>query len=330
MYMHPSDAWRLSSGMSSALEVNAALSEFAADVRTGLLRAGQKELPSKYLYDSLGSALFEAITHLGEYGLSRADMRLIQRHASEIGAAVQDCSTVVELGAGSGRKTRHILAALDRPVYFPVDVSAAALEANAAQMEGLAEVRPIEGDYLNGVAEALSIRAHGNVLVLFLGSTIGNYGGSCGVDLLRGLRGRLRAGDALLIGADLVKSPEILLRAYDDETGVTAAFNKNLLARINRELAGRFDLNLWQHEARYDRKLQRVEMHLRSLAAQTVTIDGAAATVRFAAGETIWTESSHKYTLEGLRVLAGCTGWHVRQVWVDREWPFAESLWTAI
>jgi uncharacterized SAM-dependent methyltransferase len=244
------------------------LREFAAEVRADLSKP-QKELHSKYLYDELGSALFEAITRLPEYGLTRADERLLCAHAGDIAEVMPAPAVVIELGSGTGEKTRHILSAFrdSRIRYVPIDVSSKAL-----------------------------IRCQ---------------------------------RDALLIGADLVKDSERMLRAYDDAIGLTAAFNLNLLGRINRELGGTFDLRNFQHEARWNEAGRRIEMHLRSTVEQTALVLGADLTVRFQAGETIWTESSHKFQTDELREMAGRTGYRVHAQWVDREWPFVESLWVA-
>ncbi len=301
------------------------MSEFACEVRQGLAKA-QKELPSKYLYDELGSALFEAITVLPEYGLTRADERILCRHASEI---PREFSQAAELGSGSGRKTRAVLEALAVQDYFPIDVSAVALERCRTELSSLARVIPIEASYLEGLDRVGYQRDGGPLLLLFLGSTIGNFESRCRTDLLEQVRARLRRGDALLIGCDLVKPIETMLRAYDDPAGVTAAFNLNLLGRINRELGADFDLRAFAHEARYHSQERRIEMHLRSHAEQTVAIRNAGFQCRFRAGETIWTESSHKFHLEEIPEMAREAGFRAEAQWVDTEWPFAESLWRA-
>jgi L-histidine N-alpha-methyltransferase len=220
--------------------------EFARDVRAGLSRAGQKTLSCRYLYDEVGSALFEAITCLPEYGLTRADARLLQRHAPEILARISGRIVVAELGSGAGAKTRPVLEQLGRrqPVmYYPIDVSCAALERCVRELAPLATIVPLEENYLNGLERVAGLRAPGETLVLlFLGSTIGNFEPDAAIDFLAEVRSRLMPGDALLLGADLVKPAEQMLIAYDDPAGVTAAFNLNLLGRINRELGGDFDL----------------------------------------------------------------------------------------
>lgn len=308
-----------------------ARAEFASDVRAGLLRPGQKELPSKYLYDELGTALFEAITHLPEYGLTRADNRLLRAHAREIAAMFHAPPVVTELGSGTGQKSRVVLEAIGaRPRYYPIDVSADALAACSQELVDVADVFPVCGSYLDGLARVTAQRREGEtLLVLFLGSTIGNFERVCAREFLLELRDRLQPGDAFLLGADLVKPAGQLIAAYDDPTGVTAAFNLNLLGRVNRELDSGFDLRAFEHEARYNAPERRIEMHLRSTVDQTVAIGLANITVRFSKDETIWTESSHKFERTELDGMAAEAGFSVRATWVDDEWPFAETLWIA-
>jgi L-histidine Nalpha-methyltransferase len=305
--------------------------EFAAQVCADLSKP-RKELHSKYLYDELGSALFEAITRLPEYGLTRADERLLRTHAEEIARLIPRPAAVIELGSGTGEKTHSILKAFRRPnahaAYLPIDVSPKALARCKDNLSHIAEVHPIEQPYLEGMATALRGRdPQQSVLVLFLGSTIGNFERPCAIDFLRALARLLRPGDALLVGADLVKDRDRMLIAYDDPIGLTAAFNLNLLGRINRELGGNFNLRNFQHQARWNEREQRIEMHLRSTVDQIAFITEADCTVRFQAGETIWTESSHKYQLAEISEMAEQTGFRVEQQWVDQEWPFVESLW---
>jgi dimethylhistidine N-methyltransferase len=311
------------------------MSPFARDVREGLAGNGCRSVPSMYLYDELGSALFEAITLLPEYGLTRADERLLRRYAPAILDELPGSLLVAELGSGSGRKTRWILEALARrqPVlYYPIDISPLALARCRQELAALGAVSIVglEHSYVEGLGEAVCRRTGGQrVLLLFLGSAIGNFEPSAALSFLREIRARLRTGDALLIGTDLVKPLDALLPAYDDSTGVTAAFNRNLLARMNRELGANFDLRGWDHEARWNPPLRRIEMHLRSRLLQSVEIPGAGLTCSFAPGETIWTESCHKFDLDELPVLAERSGFTPQAQWVDAEWPFAESLWVA-
>jgi dimethylhistidine N-methyltransferase len=308
---------------------NNVVREFAFDVRAGLAKP-QKELHSKYLYDELGSSLFEAITHLPEYGLTRADERLLRRHASDIAALLPSRLAVVELGSGVGQKTRHLLQAIGTPGlrYYPIDVSADALARCERDLSGIAEVHPLVQSYLDGMSRAASERRPGeSFLVMFLGSTIGNFERKCATTFLRDLRRTLLPGDLLLIGADLVKDSDRMLEAYDDPTGVTGAFNLNVLGRINRELGGDFRLRQFEHQARWNPEQRRIEMHLRSRVDQTAVIAEADVAVRFVAGETIWTESSHKFELDELHAMALNAGFEVTGQWIDNDWLFAESLW---
>jgi len=317
-------------GWSKSKEEDPVVRQFASDVRNSLAKP-QKELHSKYLYDELGSSLFEAITHLPEYGLTRADERLLGRHARDIANLLPSRVAVIELGSGVGQKTRHLLRAIGgNPLrYYPIDVSADALARCERDLAGLAEVHPLVQSYLDGMARATAQREPGEaLLVLFLGSTIGNFERPCALEFLRDLRRALLPGDTLLIGADLVKERARMLDAYDDPTGVTAAFNLNLLGRINRELGGNFRLRQFEHETRWNDQHRRIEMHLRSRANQTVSIAEADLSVPFRAGETIWTESSHKFQLAELDGIAELTGFQAAGQWVDEDWPFVESLWT--
>src|SRR5256884_4811292 len=306
--------------------------EFAADVRAGLTKSGQKELLSKYLYDDIGSALFEVICQLPEYGLTRADERLLRRHAHDIVQRLATPVSVAELGSGSGRKTRHILEALcrrQRTTYYPIEISPTALAMCERELRDIESISILgfEREYLDGLLEVAAQRRHGqHLLVLFLGSTIGNFDRPAGVNFLREVRHILVPGDAMLLGTDLMKSNSQLIAAYDDQLGVTAAFNLNLLARINRELDADFDLSHFKHVARINHEARSVEMHLLSTVQQTVTIPGAELLVEFLEGETIWTESSHKYSADEAFQLARESGFVCHAQWIDEEWPFAESL----
>ena len=248
--------------------------EFASDVRAGLAKP-QKELHSKYLYDELGSSLFEAITHLPEYGLTRADERLLRLHAGEIASAASISGGCDR--AGQRRRAKDAASSAgawccseaarnrDPLRYYPIDVSADALAQCERDLSDVAEVHPLVQSYLDGMARATAERQAGeSFLVMFLGSTIGNFERKCALEFLRDLRRALLPGDMLLIGADLVKDRDRMLVAYDDPTGVTGAFNLNLLGRINRELGGDFQLRDFEHQARWNEEQRRIEMHLRS------------------------------------------------------------------
>jgi len=304
---------------------------FGLEVRAGLCQAGQKTLPSKYLYDPLGSALFEAISLLPEYGLTRAEERILRRHAEEIVSHVPRPVLVSELGSGNGRKTRWILSALcgREPLsYYPIEISRAALDSCQSELSDIEAVSivGVEREYLDGLREVAALRPEGtHLLVLFLGSTIGNFDGGADARFLRDVRRFLLPGDSLLLGADLIKPLDRMLAAYDDPPGVTAAFNLNLLARINRELGGDFNLRGFEHVARFNEMTSSIEMHIRSRREQVVHVRDSYA-VAFKEGETIWTESCHKYTREAIAALAVASGFRQQAQWMDDEWPFAETL----
>jgi len=306
--------------------------EFAADVRAGLTKSHQKELPSKYFYDDIGSALFETISFLPEYGLTRADERLLRRYARDIVDCLPTPIAVAELGSGSGKKTRWILEALCRrqsTSYYPIEISHAALAMCQRELGDIDSVSILgfEREYLDGLLEVAAQRRPGqHLLVLFLGSTIGNFDRPAGVNFLRDVRRTLAPGDSLLLGTDLEKSSSQLLAAYDDELGVTAAFNLNLLARINRELGADFDLSRFEHVARINHEARSVEMHLRSKQRQEVSVPAADLLVEFVEDETIWTESSHKYSSSEVVQIAQDSGFSCQAQWIDDQWPFAESL----
>lgn len=311
----------------------------AADAAAGLLQTGQRTLPCKYLYDEVGSRLFDAICALPEYGLTAADERLLRQHARDVATALGPGAAgagnrlaVAELGSGSARKTRPLLEALCRraPVtYSPIEISDWALARCQRELEGIngLDLAPEAAEYLPGLAAAARHRGDRPWLVLFLGSTLGNFAPDEALALLRSVRRHMRAGDMLLLGLDLVKPKAQLLPAYDDPAGVTAAFNLNLLARLNRELGAGFDLRRWQHRAVCRR--HQVEMHLRSRREQTVDLGLAGGAVHFRRGETIWTETSRKFSLSEIAALAAAGGFRPHRQWTDPIWRFAENLWMA-
>ncbi len=306
--------------------------EFAADVRAGLTRSGQKELLSKYLYDDIGSALFEVICRLPEYGLTRADERLLRRHGDEIVDRLAGPVAVAELGSGSGKKTRWVLEALcrrQRTFYYPVEISHSALVMCERELRDIDSISIVgfEREYLDGLLEVAAYRKPGqHLLVLFLGSTIGNFDRPAGAKFLSAVRHILEPGDSLLLGTDLEKSAAQLVQAYDDEIGVTAAFNLNLLARINRELDADFALDQFAHVAMINPQARSVEMHLQSKRQQVVSIPAAEVVIAFDEGETVWTESSHKYSAEEIFEMARTAGFRCDAQWIDQQWPFAENL----
>lgn len=307
-------------------------SAFAAAVHDGLTHSPQKELPSMYLYDEVGSGLFEVITALPEYGVTRAEERVLAAHAGEIVAELPDHTIVAELGSGSGRKTRWILEALCRKQptqYSPIEISHTALQLCRRELGDIERISIVgyERDYLAGLAEVSANRKDGEALhVLFLGSTIGNFARLAATRFLKSIRGMLKPGDSLLLGMDLLKPVDTLLAAYDDPIGVTAAFNLNLLARINRELDADIPIDAFEHVARFNPDARSVEMHLRATRPVTATIRAAGLSVEFRAGETIWTESSHKYAADEVGPLASDAGFELAKQWRDEEWGFAESL----
>lgn len=305
---------------------------FAEDVRQGLT-AAPKFLYPKYFYDELGSRLFEAITALPEYYLTRAEAEILTAHAGEIAAAVGPVR-LLELGSGDGQKTRLLIEALlarqGKLEYLPVDISASAVEASSRDLllsyPGL-RITAWIGEYQPALRALRKEEAGaGGTLALFLGSTLGNLEPEDRLSLLREVRAALRPGDAFLLGVDLRKSEGVLLPAYDDPLGVTAAFNLNLLVRINRELGGEFDLAAFRHRALFNREKGRIEMHLESRRTQTVPIRGLGIDVPFVRGETIHTESSYKFTLEQVAELAAGAGFELAKTWTDAGGRFASSL----
>lgn len=320
----------------TAVSPTTALDEFTSDVTIGLSQAGQRELPSKYLYDEIGSALFDVICLLPEYGLSRAGARLLRQYSGEIVQALPTPVFVAELGSGSGQKTRWLLEALSRKQrvnYYPIDISGSALfrcQQELGHMD-MVSIVGFERAYLDGLEEVAARRRSGeHMLVLFLGSTIGNFDRPAGDEFLREVRAKLQKGDGLLLATDLEKPVAQLLRAYDDSAGVTAAFNKNLLARINRELDANFDLTRFEHVVRWDEAERRIEMHLRSTAWQQVNIRRTGFRFSLRPGETIWTESSYKYAPPEIVFMGERTGYKCVRQWFDTEWPFAQNLFTAV
>jgi L-histidine Nalpha-methyltransferase len=314
----------------------APVTDFAVDVRFGLTKEGQKEIPSKYLYDEVGSALFEVITVLPEYGLFRADERLLRENAEAMAAMLAPGPALVaELGSGTGRKTFWILDALGRRQatrYHPIEISPKALDQCSRELGQLhnVEVQPVQQPYLEGLLSVASSRQLGEqLLVLFLGSTIGNFNGCGAESFLAEVRQVLTVGDALLLSTDLEKPLSQLLPAYDDPLGVTASFDLNVLARINRELKADFDLSAFRHVACYNAAERRIEMHLVSTRAQSVTIPKAHCRVSFLEGESIWTESSHKYCPREVMEMGQHNGFRPLRQWLDREWAFAQTLFVA-
>jgi L-histidine N-alpha-methyltransferase len=302
-----------------------------ADVRAGLT-ATPKSLPPKWFYDGQGSALFEKITALPEYYPTRAE-RSILRLVAPLIAEATAAATLVELGSGSSDKTRLLLSALRDAgtlrEYVPVDVSESALvlagDALAAQYPGLG-VHAVVADFDQYLGVPAGGDDTGPRLVAFLGSTIGNLLPAERAVFLRRVRSLLRPGDAFLLGTDLVKDPAVLVAAYDDAAGVTAAFNKNVLAVLNAELGADFDLDAFEHVARWDAAREWIEMRLRAVTPQTVRISRLGLTARFAGGEEMRTEVSAKFRADGVRAELAAAGLALRTWWTDADGQFGLSL----
>lgn len=312
-----------------------ATAKFAADVAY-YLNQQPRQLPSRYLYDALGSALFDAICRLPWYKVTRAEAGLLARHGSDILAALEPLGSLVELGAGNGEKLAVLLSARPPeasrlPVHL-VDVSRAALDAASAAIKAVADVEVVthEARFLEWLRAArgqtASPGAPGRTLALFLGSNIGNFDPPAAAGMLTAIRGALAPGDALLLGADLVKPEPDLMLAYDDPLGVTAAFNRNLLVRMNQELDADFDLAHFRHCARWNPDASRIEMHLVSTCAQRVRVGAAEVDMTLREGETIWTESSHKYSPEQVTGMLERAGFNRRSQWTDADAGFALTL----
>ncbi|MGH8222903.1 MAG: L-histidine N(alpha)-methyltransferase [Woeseiaceae bacterium] len=301
-------------------------SAFLADVLAGL-SAGQKRLDPKYFYDERGSRLFGAITVLPEYYLTRTETGIMEDAAADIAAAVPVTRTIVEFGSGSGKRSDILLEALgNAEAYVPIDVSESLLRHTATLVESAHPRVKVHGL----VADFTQLRSLPGTLPrerlgYFPGSTIGNFLPHDAVRFLRSARILLGRGARMLIGVDLLKAAERLERAYDDDRGVTEAFNKNLLLRINEELDGTFDPARFAHCAYFNERRSRVEMHLVSREDQEVRIDGEYR-IPFRAGESIHTENSHKFTIDGFRRLAAAAGWQPGMHWVDRAGDFSVHL----
>jgi len=298
---------------------------FRADVLAGLAEP-QKAVPARWFYDDAGSQLFEDITQLPEYYPTRAETEILTNHAQEIAELIGPGRAVVEFGSGSSVKTPLLLSAISPSAYVPLDIAGDFLRVSSAALSakfpGL-PVHPVEADFMRRV-ELPGEVADLPKLGFFPGSTIGNMIARTATDLLREMRATLGEGAMLLIGMDLVKDEDVLLAAYDEPAGVTAAFNLNLLERINRELGGDIPVEAFRHEARWNDILSRIEMHLVAIRDVSFTIDGRS--FSFAAGNSIHTENSHKYGRRGARVLLLAGGWTPVAEWTDAREDFAIVL----
>ena len=305
---------------------------FPEDVRKGL-SSQPKSLSPKYFYDELGSQLFDAICLLPEYYLTRAENEIIERYADEIVGSIEGEKTLLEMGSGSASKTRLIIEALlkrqSRLKFIPVDISASALESSSRillQSFPRLRIEAYAAEYFDALSVLSERQSRGRTLALFLGSNISNFGRSEAPAFLRALRRVLKTGDALLLGADLKKDRSVLEPAYDDALGLTAAFNLNLLARVNRELGGDFDLRAFKHHAFYNDEIGRVEIYIESTRPQTVTISAIDLQINFEDGERIHTENSYKYDLSGIAQLANETGYACARTWLDARERFSSNL----
>jgi L-histidine N-alpha-methyltransferase len=302
---------------------------FLDDVVRGL-SARQKSIPPKYFYDERGSELFDAICDLPEYYPTRTEIGLLSQLAPVLRDSLEEFDHLIEYGSGASRKTRIVLRALRLlKTYVPIDVSEEFLLSVAARLQKdfpKLRVEPLVGDFTGPLTLPMATQS-GRRVGFFPGSTIGNLGPKGAAAFLVNARKSLGANSAFLLGADLIKDANVLRAAYNDRAGVTAQFNLNLLSRINRELGGNFDEGAFRHVAIWNAAESRIEMHLVSEQPQTVTLDGRR--FSFREGETIHTENSYKFTPERLRELAESTGWRVRNVWTDPQYPFAVALFAA-
>jgi L-histidine Nalpha-methyltransferase len=316
-------------------EEPASIARFANDVHY-YLKLQPRQLPSRYLYDALGSALFDAICLLPWYRITRAETQLLAAHGRSILAHIPRLTRIVELGPGSGEKLATLVRA-DRPRssrldLHLIDVSPSALALSSRTLSAAGDVHIVthEASYEVGLAEVAREAHAGRTLVLLLGSNIGNFDRPGAHAFLDGIRAALASGDALLLGADLVKSDRELLLAYDDPLGVTAAFNRNLLLRINRELGGDFDVAAFAHQAIWNKTESRVEMHLVSLRRQRVRVAAAELDIVMEQGESIWTESSYKYQPADLVVMLEGAGFRLAEQWIDSQAGFVLTLVEAV
>lgn len=305
--------------------------QFREEVLYGL-RKSPKELPTKYLYDEAGAELYERICGLEEYYIPRTERAIMERHIGEIVELLGSNVTLIEYGCGSCTKTRILLDNMqDMAAYVPIDISQEQLEqvtANLGQRYPGLEILPVCADYTRDFRLPSPKKAGDRTVAYYPGSSIGNFSPPSATELLSGIAGACGSGGALLIGADLKKDITTLYRAYNDSDGVTAAFNLNLLTRINRELNGDFRPENFRHSAVYNREEGRIEMHLVSLKEQTVHLDNTG--IPFAAGESIWTESSYKYDLDGFRQIATAAGFTVEKVWTDDKNWFSVQYLTVV
>lgn len=315
------------------------LDSFAEAVAGGLGKP-PKTLPCRFLYDEAGSEIFEEICELPEYYLTRAEHQVLESHADDIAGQFEQDITLAELGSGSSTKTRLLIEALLRRQpklrYVPIDISPSMLEDSALNLLGdyqTLEIHAIAGEYQEGLRHVRRETDRAKVIA-WLGSNVGNFERAAAARFLRGIRDAMAPMDRVLLGVDLRKDPEVLERAYDDDAGVTARFNLNLLTRINRELGADFVLDQFRHEANWREIEGRVELGLRSLCAQQVRIEALDLDVAFEAGEWLHTEDSYKYSPEEIDELCAAAGLRLTQQWTDRQgrytlnWLKPLAAWT--
>ena len=298
---------------------------FRADVLSGLA-APIRAVPARWLYDRRGSELFERITELPEYYPTRVERRLLQRYSTDVARIAGTGDAVVEFGSGSSAKTPILLRAIAPSAYVPIDISGNFLrDSSAALQKDFPDlpIYPVEGDFMKPIVLPPEV-AQETKLGFFPGSTIGNMVARTSVDLLRAMKDTLGVGAFLLIGMDRLKDVDTLIRAYDDAQGVTAAFNMNLLYRINAELNGDIPLDAFRHRAIWNDRMARIEMHLEAVRNVAFAVEGQS--FAFKAGETIHTENSHKYGLRDSRLLLRAAGWGLCREWTDEDDQFALIL----
>ena len=307
------------------------VANFGTEVRVGLI-AFPKRLPCRFFYDREGSRFFETICELSEYYLTRAEQEILAERAGDVVSRFPNGTTLIELGSGSAAKTRFLIERFlrrdGRLRYVPVDISRSMLEESArALLEEFAglEISAVAGEYQEGLG-TLQEDIRSPKLILWLGSNVGNLDRAEAAEFLHSVRERMAVPDRLLVGIDLRKDRRILEPAYDDAQGVTAQFNRNILARINRELDGQFDLRAFQHRALYNEGEGRIEMYLVSAISQTVRITALDLVIPFEAGETIHTENSYKYSLREIGELAAAAGLRVERQWLDTGSRFSLNL----
>jgi dimethylhistidine N-methyltransferase len=307
-------------------------SDFARAVREGLTKKVGKTLPCKFIYDAYGSKIFEEVSTIEEYYPTQTELNIIVDRSDEIARLCGPRTAVIEMGSGSSIKTRHILDSLiknDRDLtYFPIDISSDALRSAAAALKReypRITINPLEGEY-ESLLQKVNGSDYDTVLVLWLGTSIGNFEPDEADGILCRIHDLFAANGMIIVGIDLKKDRSILERAYNDASGVTARFNLNLLGRINRELGGHFDLNAFEHRAFYNQDASRIEMHIMSRCAQTVAIDRLGINVRFAEGETIHTENSYKFSKEDIAQVAGRSGFQLLHHWCDSRRLFSVNV----